>query len=82
MSWGHLFLDIFDDVEFSIDMEYAPNNSLKYSSEKQTRFPLIIQGMKAQDLIKQLPYSFSRLIENGKKARVQNLSFLHLRVWN
>ena len=40
MSWGHLFLDIFDDVEFSIDMEYAPNNSLKYSSEKADQVPI------------------------------------------
>ena len=44
MSWGHLFLDIFDDVEFSIDMEYAPNNSLKYSSEKADQAPINYPG--------------------------------------
>ena len=45
-------MDIFDDVKFSIDMEYAPNNSLKYSSEITDQVPNNHPyGIKAKDVV-------------------------------
>ena len=47
-------MDIFDDVKFSIDMEYAPYNSLKYSSEITDQVPNNHPyGIKDKDVVEQ-----------------------------